>query len=89
MTTIAGTGFTVSHPSVGTYVVRYRKGSFPSTGHSVINVTPGTVSGIVVVPSISAVAASDGGLTATIVLSSTAGQLTPANEDFGFTILEV
>jgi hypothetical protein len=86
---IAGKGFTVRHPSTGIYTVTYPAGTFPGAKHPVITVTPGTASGVIALPSISAVSSSGGGLSATIVLSASTGSLTVADEDFGFMILEV
>jgi hypothetical protein len=87
--TIAGQGFSVSHPSSGIYTITFRHGTFPADRHAVINVTPGTTASTIVVPSVGAVFATAGGLKATIVLSSSLKKLTPADESFGFTILAV
>src|SRR4051812_254158 len=72
---IAGKGFTVKHPSAGVYTIAYGAGTFVAGKNPVVNVTPGTGAGTIVVPGISTFSANNGGLKVTVVLSRTAGSL--------------
>jgi hypothetical protein len=85
-TVLSGFLFTVAHPGTGQYTVTYPSSAFASVPAMTVTAF-GTNANKIAIPVVFSEKKAHGQIVFTILMSSTAGQLTPVDNGFQFTIV--